>query len=158
MTVFAMLPRESRRNWPTFQRCLLPPASKYRLDCEAVNMFETSINFCETTERVIPEDSHLHTCRWENLKSHLRTYTFPWKIYFHLLTAVYLFCVQSGRSNMWTSARVGLKFLFASRILAIPCDMQMLTETYGLKVAEMQAYIGSTNYAHACACGKVLHV
>jgi hypothetical protein len=37
---------------------------------EAVSRFETSVNFYQTTRRNIPEDSHLHTRRRENLKSH----------------------------------------------------------------------------------------
>jgi hypothetical protein len=36
---------------------------------EAVNTKETSLNFYETTRRNIPENSHLHTRRRENLKS-----------------------------------------------------------------------------------------
>jgi hypothetical protein len=38
---------------------------------EPVNTSETSINFYQTTWRNIPEDSHLHIHRRENLKSHL---------------------------------------------------------------------------------------
>jgi hypothetical protein len=38
---------------------------------EAVITSETSVNFYETTRRNIPEDSHLHTRRRENLKSNL---------------------------------------------------------------------------------------
>jgi hypothetical protein len=36
---------------------------------EAVSTSETSANFYEITWRNIPEDSHLHTRRRENLKS-----------------------------------------------------------------------------------------
>jgi hypothetical protein len=36
---------------------------------EAASTPETSINFYQTTRRNNPEDSHLHTCRRENLKS-----------------------------------------------------------------------------------------
>jgi hypothetical protein len=38
----------------------------------AANTSETSINFYQTTRRNIPEDSHLHTCRREDLKSHMQ--------------------------------------------------------------------------------------
>jgi hypothetical protein len=38
---------------------------------EAANTSETSVNFYQTTRHNIPEDSHLHTRRRENLKSHL---------------------------------------------------------------------------------------
>jgi hypothetical protein len=37
---------------------------------EAVSTSETSVNFYKTTQRKIPEDSHLHTRRHENLRSH----------------------------------------------------------------------------------------
>jgi hypothetical protein len=37
----------------------------------AVSNSETSVNFDHTTRRVNPEDSHLHTRRHENLKSHI---------------------------------------------------------------------------------------
>jgi hypothetical protein len=39
---------------------------------EAVSTYETSVNFFQTTRRNIPEDSHLHIRRRENLKSHHR--------------------------------------------------------------------------------------
>jgi hypothetical protein len=37
---------------------------------EAVKTSETSVNFYQPTRRNNPEDSHLHTRRRENLKSH----------------------------------------------------------------------------------------
>jgi hypothetical protein len=37
---------------------------------EAASTFETLVNFYETTRRNNPEDSHLHTRRCQNLKSH----------------------------------------------------------------------------------------
>jgi hypothetical protein len=37
---------------------------------EVVNTSETSVKFYQTTRRDIPEGSHLHTRRRENLKSH----------------------------------------------------------------------------------------
>jgi hypothetical protein len=37
---------------------------------EAVNLSETSVHIYEPTARSIPVDSHLHTRRHENLKSH----------------------------------------------------------------------------------------
>jgi hypothetical protein len=36
---------------------------------EVVSTSETSVNFYETKQRNIPQDSHLHTRRRENLKS-----------------------------------------------------------------------------------------
>jgi hypothetical protein len=38
---------------------------------EAVSTSETSVNFYQSTRRNIPKDRHFHTCRRENLKSHL---------------------------------------------------------------------------------------
>jgi hypothetical protein len=38
---------------------------------EAESTSKTSVNFYQATRRNIPEDSHLHTRRRENLKSHL---------------------------------------------------------------------------------------
>jgi hypothetical protein len=38
---------------------------------EAARTSETSVNFYQTTWHNNPEDSHLHTCRSENLKSYL---------------------------------------------------------------------------------------
>jgi hypothetical protein len=37
---------------------------------EAARTSETLVNFYQTTRRYNPEDSHLHTCRRENLKSY----------------------------------------------------------------------------------------
>jgi hypothetical protein len=37
---------------------------------EAASISETSVNFDQTTRRNNQEDSHLHTRRHENLKSH----------------------------------------------------------------------------------------
>jgi hypothetical protein len=47
---------------------LLPPV--IALLMEAAGTSETSINFYQTTRRNNLEDSHLHTRRHENLKSH----------------------------------------------------------------------------------------
>jgi hypothetical protein len=40
---------------------------------EAASICETSVNFYQTTWRNNPEDSHFHTRRCENLKSHKPT-------------------------------------------------------------------------------------
>jgi hypothetical protein len=37
---------------------------------EAVSTYETSVNFYHTTQCNISEDSHLHSCRHENMKFH----------------------------------------------------------------------------------------
>jgi hypothetical protein len=49
--------------------CSIIRATDYP-DDEAASTSETSVNFYQTTRRYIPEDSHLHTRRRENLKSH----------------------------------------------------------------------------------------
>jgi hypothetical protein len=41
---------------------------------EAVSTSETSVNSNQTIQRNIPEDSHLHTRRPENLKPHQSRY------------------------------------------------------------------------------------
>jgi hypothetical protein len=46
-------------------------ASIIRAMMEAVSTSDVSVNFYETTRLNFPEDSHLHTRRRENLKSHL---------------------------------------------------------------------------------------
>jgi hypothetical protein len=38
---------------------------------EAASISETPADFYQTTRRIIPEDSHLHIRRRENLKSHV---------------------------------------------------------------------------------------
>jgi hypothetical protein len=44
---------------------------------EAGSTSETSVNFYKTTWRKIPEDSHLHTRRLENVKPYRYTSEFP---------------------------------------------------------------------------------
>jgi hypothetical protein len=46
---------------------------------EAVRISETSVRNNETSWRNIPEHSHLHTRRRENLRSHISC-TSPWKL------------------------------------------------------------------------------
>jgi hypothetical protein len=43
---------------------------------EAITSYETSVNIYQTTQCNIPEDSHLHTRHYENLKSHQVCCTF----------------------------------------------------------------------------------
>jgi hypothetical protein len=43
------------------------------LTMEAARISETSVNIYQTTRRKIPEDSHLHSRRHENQKSHTQT-------------------------------------------------------------------------------------
>jgi hypothetical protein len=40
------------------------------LGCTAVFLIETSVDIQSRTRQYIPEDSELHSCRRENLKSH----------------------------------------------------------------------------------------
>jgi hypothetical protein len=53
-------------------------ASIIRKMMEATSTSETSVNFYQTIRRNIPEDSHLHTRRRENLKSHLFSFQSQW--------------------------------------------------------------------------------
>jgi archaellum biogenesis protein FlaJ (TadC family) len=46
-------------------------ASIIALMMEAVRTSETSVNIYLITQQYIPQDSKLHTCRRENLKSHI---------------------------------------------------------------------------------------
>jgi hypothetical protein len=41
---------------------------------DALRTSETSVNFNVTTRRYIAKDSELHTCRRENMKSHIRNH------------------------------------------------------------------------------------
>jgi hypothetical protein len=41
---------------------------------EAASTSEALVNFYQTIRRYNPEDSHLHTCRHENLKSYIIKY------------------------------------------------------------------------------------
>jgi hypothetical protein len=43
---------------------------------KAARTYETMVNFYQTTRRNSPEDSHFHTRRRENLKSHYYCYLF----------------------------------------------------------------------------------
>jgi hypothetical protein len=59
--------------WDVEPCSLLEVYRRFRraLTMEAANTSGTSVNFYQTTLRNIPEDTHLHTRRRENLKSHL---------------------------------------------------------------------------------------
>jgi hypothetical protein len=48
---------------------------------EAASTSETSANFYQTAQRNNPEDSHLHTRRRENLKSHFEFLMFEADIF-----------------------------------------------------------------------------
>jgi hypothetical protein len=47
----------------------------HQLMLEAINTSEKLINFYQTTRHNIPEDSHLHTSYYENLNSHLSSFS-----------------------------------------------------------------------------------
>jgi hypothetical protein len=60
---------QSGRNLLTFQRCLFHPSSRpplIALMMEAVSTPEMSVNFNQTTQRNIPEDSHLQISTEQN--------------------------------------------------------------------------------------------
>jgi hypothetical protein len=54
----------------TFQRCLHQEQLLIALMMAAASTSETPVNSCQTTQSNNPEDSHIHTHRRENLKSH----------------------------------------------------------------------------------------
>jgi hypothetical protein len=60
---------------------------------EAANTSETLVNFYQTTQRNNPEDSHLHTCRRENLKSRNNNVS-----YAHAKSNIYIYVYQWSRS------------------------------------------------------------
>jgi hypothetical protein len=47
---------------------------------EAASTSETTVNFFQTTQRNIQDNSHLHTRRRENLKSHIQKNCLHWRI------------------------------------------------------------------------------
>jgi hypothetical protein len=53
---------------------------------EAASTSETSVNY-QTTRHNIPEDSHLHTCRHENLKSRVNNFSHLWTTFLGSLVA-----------------------------------------------------------------------
>jgi hypothetical protein len=53
-----------------YRHLILRAPITFALIMEVVNTSETSDSFYETTRRNIPEDSHLHIRRRENLKCH----------------------------------------------------------------------------------------
>jgi hypothetical protein len=57
-------------SWRWLSSGLLPCSLAIALMMEAANTSETLVNFCQTTRRNNPEDSHLHTRRREKLNSH----------------------------------------------------------------------------------------
>jgi hypothetical protein len=64
---------------------------------EAVSTSETSVNFYQTTWRNIPEDSHVHTRRRENLKFKLCNILGDvYKILLFLWLLVYLMTLSSS--------------------------------------------------------------
>jgi hypothetical protein len=44
-------------------------SDEWALIMEVLNTFETLVDFYQTIRRNIPEDSHLHTCRYDNMNS-----------------------------------------------------------------------------------------
>jgi hypothetical protein len=90
---------------------------------EAVCTSETSVNFKGTTQHYIPEDSELHTCCRENLKSHtFRILTVKLKAMFlfafnilHLSTNSVLLFLTS--LQIWGCEKSGLFHAFSKHIL-----------------------------------------
>jgi hypothetical protein len=64
---------ESGKNWPKFQRYLLPPLTA--LITEAVSRSETYSNFCVITRCNMPEDNHLQAYLNQLIKSEPKIWT-----------------------------------------------------------------------------------
>jgi hypothetical protein len=66
----------------SFQRCILPPPSEWfiTLMMVAVHNSKTSV-YSEPTWCYSPEDSHLHACWSENLKSHMINLYLSWFLF-----------------------------------------------------------------------------
>jgi hypothetical protein len=61
-----------------FTRSLLHPSSFIALMMEAARTFEMLVNFYQTTWCFNPEDSHLRSHRYENLKTYFFNFTTYW--------------------------------------------------------------------------------
>jgi hypothetical protein len=80
---------------------------------EAASTSATSVNFYQTTRRNNPEDSHLHTRRSENLKSHTAKLTCPFAYATHsdlafILTLNRGEAVSATRSGYSTAIKYSL--------------------------------------------------
>jgi hypothetical protein len=96
-------------------------AITHRLMMEAVSTTETSVNFYQTSRRDIPE-SHLHTCRRKNLKSHIHLK------YFSEAAGQLLNCVVSYihmKSEVWFHR---LRKFTALKHLEIICSIRLSYE------------------------------
>jgi hypothetical protein len=83
--------------------------SDIALIMEVADTSETSVNFYRTTRRDNPEDSHLHTRRRENLKSHLES-IFILEHGFALKSTV---AIREAFSNMYPDKkfRIGQQYI-----------------------------------------------
>jgi hypothetical protein len=66
---------------------------------EAASTSETSVYFYRTTWRNNPEDSHLHTCHYENLKSHIIQAFLPSPDFYSMYFLVFSSFVVGGLFN-----------------------------------------------------------
>jgi hypothetical protein len=65
---------------------------------EAVITSETSVNFCETSRRNIPEDCNIRTRRLENLKCHYAGMFGNHSFYVKCFIYLFLFCKTTHSS------------------------------------------------------------
>jgi receptor-type tyrosine-protein phosphatase gamma len=68
---------------------------------EVARTSETSVNFYQTTWRNNPEDSHLHTRRRENMKSHGCVYNHCQEILYHEVNPGLLLLYRVGEDGDW---------------------------------------------------------
>jgi hypothetical protein len=87
----------------------------------AASTSETLVNFYQTTWHNNPEDSHLHTCCCENLKSHMNKNESPG----HLWSVVFLTEIYFTSNNSANRATVEIftvyTVLFKLYIKYLPC-------------------------------------
>jgi hypothetical protein len=81
---------------------------------EAASAPETSVNFYQTTRRNIPQESHLHTFRRENLKSH--TVITSLNIINKLILVMEKFVFLAVRTSSSPVLDLGLLLFFGSLI------------------------------------------
>jgi hypothetical protein len=74
-----------------------------RVIMEAVSTSETSVNFYRTTRRNIPEDSHFHTRRSMNLKSHVSILCRHYSVYAKITNALMVENVYILATNFQTA-------------------------------------------------------
>jgi hypothetical protein len=125
-------------------------------DIEAVNTSETSVNFYQTTWLNIPEDIHLHTRRYENLKSHLPIYSLVFVIGINTSVKRVSLWSVSVRHNAyitWQSTGTLLFSVFLSvRKLTYPCFMYEIIELNSVTLVFRGLHMNPHKEFNFCMC------